>query len=91
MIFYNEKRDLRKREVIMADLQFDVAKHFGVISEEKGGWKKELNMVSWNGRAPKFDIRDWSPGHEKMGKGVTLTRDEAAKLAELLALSLKEP
>ena len=75
----------------MADIQFDVVKHFGVISEEKGGWKKELNLVSWSGRAPKLDIRDWSPGHEKMGKGVTLTRDEASKLAELLASALQEP
>jgi hypothetical protein len=68
----------------MAEIAFDIVKHFGVISEEKGGWKKELNLVSWNGRTPKLDVRDWSPGHEKMGKGVTLTQDEAAKLAELL-------
>jgi hypothetical protein len=72
----------------MADITFDIAKHFGVISEEKGGWKKELNLVSWNGRAPKLDIRDWSPDHEKMGKGITLNRDEAVKLAELLAAAL---
>ena len=75
----------------MADITFDIVKHFGIISEEKGGWKKELNLVSWNGRTPKFDVRDWSPGHEKMGKGVTLTPDDAAKLAELLASALKEP
>ena len=68
----------------MADIQYDVVKHIGVVSEGKGGWKKELNMVSWNGRAPKLDIRDWAPGREKMGKGITLTGDEAAKLAELL-------
>jgi len=68
----------------MADISFEIVKPFGVISEEKGGWRKELNMVSWNGRAPKLDIRDWSPDHEKMGKGITLTKDEAAKLVELL-------
>ena len=68
----------------MADITFDIVKTYGVISEEKGGWRKELNMVSWNGRTPKFDIRDWSPDHEKMGKGITLTKEEAAKLAELL-------
>ena len=69
----------------MADISFDIVKHFGVLSTEKSGWKKELNMVSWNGRAPKLDIRDWAPGHEKMGKGVTLSQEEASKLAELLA------
>jgi len=68
----------------MADISFEIVKHFGVISEEKGGWKKELNLVSWNGRNAKLDIRDWSPGHEKMGKGITLTPDEAGKLVELL-------
>jgi hypothetical protein len=73
----------------MADISFDIVKHFGVISEEKGGWKKELNLVSWNGRTPKFDVRDWAPGHEKMGKGVTLAKDEAEKLVELLALALQ--
>ncbi|MCL2128386.1 MAG: PC4/YdbC family ssDNA-binding protein [Treponema sp.] len=72
----------------MADISFDIVKHFGAVSEEKGGWKKELNLVSWNGRTPKLDLRDWAPGHEKMGKGVTLSREEAAKLAELLAAAL---
>ena len=68
----------------MDEIQFDVVKHFGVVSEGKGGWKKELNLVSWNGRAPKFDIREGAPDHKKMGKGITLTQEEAAKLADLL-------
>ena len=75
----------------MDNIKFDVVKHFGVISEEKSGWKKELNLVSWNSRAPKLDIRDWAPGHEKMGKGVTLTEEEAANLAELLVSALAKP
>uniref|UniRef100_A0A7C3IQC0 Transcriptional coactivator p15 (PC4) C-terminal domain-containing protein n=1 Tax=Gracilinema caldarium TaxID=215591 RepID=A0A7C3IQC0_9SPIR len=68
----------------MPDIVFEITKHFGVLSEEKSGWKKELNLVSWNNRAPKLDIRDWSPDHEKMGKGVTLSKEEAQKLMELL-------
>ena len=75
----------------MDKIQYDIVKHFGVISEEKGGWKKELNLVSWNGRTPKLDIRDWAPGHEKMGKGVTLTEAEAAALVELLTAALAKP
>ncbi|GHU98752.1 hypothetical protein FACS189483_07160 [Spirochaetia bacterium] len=73
----------------MADITYDILKAFGVISEEKGGWKKELTLVSWNGRAPKFDIRDWAPGHEKMGKGITLTREEAETLVGLLTAALE--
>jgi hypothetical protein len=75
-------------EVFMPDITHDIQKHYGVLSEEKGGWKKELNLVSWNGRNPKLDIRDWSPDHEKMGKGITFTREEAAKLLELLTAAL---
>ncbi|MDR2476440.1 MAG: hypothetical protein LBD18_01470 [Treponema sp.] len=73
----------------MAEIEFDITQHFGAISEGKGGWKKELNMVSWNGREPKFDLRDWSPGHERMGKGLTLTLEEAAELVELLSGALQ--
>ena len=72
-------------------IKFDILKHFGVISEEKGGWKKELNLVSWNGRPPKLDIRDWAPDHEKMGKGITLTPEEASRLVELLGEALAKP
>jgi len=74
----------------MDNFSFEVVKHFGVISKEKSGWQKELNLVSWSGRAPKLDIRDWAPNHEKMGKGVTLTQEEAAELAKLLNLALEK-
>jgi hypothetical protein len=74
----------------MADITFDILKHYGVLSEESGGWKKELNLVSWNGRSPKFDLRDWAPGHEKMGKGLTLTREEAVRLTELITAALEQ-
>lgn len=68
----------------MADIKFEIKKSIGVISQTPKGWTKELNLVSWNGAAPKYDIRDWDPEHEKMGKGVTLTEDELRKLKELM-------
>lgn len=68
----------------MADIKFDIVEGIGVLSENAKGWRKEFNKISWNGAAPKYDIRDWAPEHEKMGKGVTLTEEEAAKLKELL-------
>jgi len=73
----------------MDNFSFEVVKHFGVISQEKSGWQKELNLVSWGGRAPKLDIRDWAPGREKMGKGVTLTQAEAAELGKIAGFSGK--
>ena len=74
----------------MDNFSFEVVKHFGVISQEKNGWQKELNLVSYNGRTPKLDIREWAPGREKMGKGVTLTQAEAAELVKLLNLALEK-
>lgn len=68
----------------MADFKCDIVEEIGILSESAKGWTKELNKISWNGGEPKYDIRDWAPEHEKMGKGVTLTDDEAAKLLELL-------
>lgn len=67
----------------MADIKFEITQHIGVLSEGTKGWRKELNLVSWNGREPKYDIREWAPEHEKMGKGVTLSQEEVKKLCEL--------
>ena len=54
------------------DFSYEVVEHIGILSEQKNGWKKELNLVSWNGREPVYDIRTWSPDGSKMGKGVTI-------------------
>lgn len=68
----------------MAGLKFEVVKNCGVISESAKGWKKELNYVSWNDRPAKLDLREWDADHEKMGKGLTLTDDEARELRDIL-------
>ncbi|MTW86566.1 hypothetical protein F3157_12995 [Virgibacillus dakarensis] len=69
----------------MADLKYEILKTVAVLSESPRGWTKELNLISWNGRDPKYDIRDWAPNKEKMGKGVTLTEEELANLKKALA------
>ncbi len=68
----------------MAEFKYDVVERIAVLSESSKGWKKELNLISWNDREPKYDIRDWAPEHEKMGKGVTLSAEELKKLRDLL-------
>lgn len=68
----------------MADFKYEIVEHIGILSTSPKGWNKELNRVSWNGGTPKLDLRDWSPEHEKMGKGITLNDEEAGKLFELL-------
>ena len=68
----------------MAEIQYELIQNIGVLSTSASGWSKELNLISWNDREPKYDLRDWSPDHEKMGKGVTLTKEELVALRELL-------
>lgn len=68
----------------MAEINYEIAEHVGVLSESPKGWTKELNKVSWNGRVPKYDLRDWAPGKEKMGKGITLSDEEIQQLKQLL-------
>lgn len=68
----------------MAELKFEVVEEIVQLSESAKGWSKEFNLVSWNDRDPKYDIREWSPEHEKMAKGVTFTTDEIKKLRDAL-------
>lgn len=68
----------------MADIKFEIKETIGVLGESVKGWTKELNLVSWNDKAPKYDIREWSPDHSKMGKGITLTAEELKKIRDLL-------
>ncbi len=63
---------------------FNIEQNCGIISEGKGGWKTELNLVSWGGRPAKYDIRSWASDHQKMGKGVTLTKEDLISLKAIL-------
>ena len=71
----------------MSDTPFsyEIKKPLGTISEGRGGWNTELNLVSWSGRPAKYDLRVWAPDHAKMGKGITLSAEELASLRALLA------
>ena len=66
------------------DFSYEVVEHIGILSEQKNGWKKELNLISWNGREPVYDIRTWNPDGSKMGKGVTIYKEEMENLKDLL-------
>ena len=68
----------------MPDIKYEILKKIGVLSKAGSGWTKELNLISWNDRDPKYDLRDWSADREKMGKGVTLSKEELLALRELL-------
>jgi hypothetical protein len=69
----------------MAEIKFEIKENLGILSESTKGWTKELNLVSWNEKDPKYDIREWSPDHSKMGKGLTLSKEELEKLRDLLS------
>ena len=67
------------------ELKFEIINHIGVVSEGSGGWKTEVNRVSWAGKEPKYDVRAWNPDHTKMGKGITLSEEEMISLSSILA------
>ena len=69
----------------MADLSYEIIETLGVLSQPKNGWAVELNLISWDGRDPKYDIRKWSPDHSRMSKGVSLTKDELINLRDILS------
>lgn len=73
-----------KGGLVMDKFSFEVVEHIAVLGESSRGWRKELNLVSWNNQTPKFDIRDWSPDHQKMGKGITLSNEEMVSLKKSL-------
>ncbi len=68
----------------MAEIKYEIQENVGVLSKGSKGWTKELNLISWNNREPKYDIREWDPEHVKMGKGVTLSKEELKKLRDIL-------
>lgn len=68
----------------MSEIKFEIVKKIGALSATASGWEKQLNLISWNDREPKYDIREWGPDGEKMGKGVTLSKEELLALKELL-------
>lgn len=70
--------------------KFEIKQELAVLSTENSGWRKELNIVSWNGRDAKYDIRDWGPDHSRAGKGVTLNESEARALCAALLSDLNE-
>ena len=61
---------------IMSEISFKIIENIAILSTNKSGWTKELNLVSWNNAEPKYDIREWSPEHDKMSKGITLSIEE---------------
>lgn len=67
----------------MADIKFEIQKELGTIAESAKGWTKELNLISWNGKEAKYDIRDWDSEHKKMGKGITLSIEDLKKLKDI--------
>jgi len=68
----------------MNEIKYEIVEELGVLAETSKGWRTELNLVSWNGREAKYDLRDWSENHEKIGKGMALSKDELIKLREII-------
>lgn len=68
----------------MSNIKYEIIEEIGLLSQSETSWRKELNLISWNDREPKYDLRDWAPEHVKMGKGITLSKEELKALKDLL-------
>lgn len=68
----------------MAEFSYEITERIAVLSTAPNGWERQLNLISWNGREPKYDIRDWSPDGAKMGKGISMTPEEVGMLKGVL-------
>ena len=68
----------------------EIVEPIAVLSENERGYTKEINLVSWNGAEPKFDIRNWHPGRVRSGKGITLTRGEIINLMNAMEEVLRD-
>ena len=84
LILVRRRYKKERMDSSVKDIQHEIVIEIAVLSKSDSGYTKEVNLVSWNGAKPKYDIRSWSPDREKCGKGITLTEDEAKHL--LLAL-----
>ena len=74
----------------MNEIKYEIVEHIGVLSESARGWKTELNLVSWNDREPKYDLRNWSENHDRIGNGIALSNEEVLKLKEILNEKVEE-
>ncbi|MDX9991623.1 MAG: PC4/YdbC family ssDNA-binding protein [Anaerolineales bacterium] len=68
----------------MADIKYEIVQKIGTLSTSAKGWAKQLNLISWNEREAKYDLRDWAPENKQMGKGLTLSKEELKALRDLL-------
>lgn len=87
--FYNARKE-REEKMTEKSVTCEIVEPIAVLSENEKGYTKEINLVSWNGAEPKFDIRNWHPGRERSGKGITLTRDEIINLMNAMEEVLRD-
>ncbi len=80
----DNQRKSKCKEAMKMSFNYDVLKSYGKLSQSPSGWTKELRLISWNDREAKYDLRDWAPDGEKMGKGITLSEEELRNLRDLL-------
>lgn len=68
-------------------VKYEIVKHFGIISKKRT-YQKEVNLISWNGRTPVVDIRNFKIDKDS-GKtplnGVTVEKDDLHALKDILS------
>lgn len=87
MVPYVQRADWHGKEFEMPErnnnITYEIVEYIGAISSWESGWTRELNLISWNGAKPKYDIREWDEKHDRMSKGITLHPWEMRNLVDL--------
>ena len=87
MVSYVQRADWHGKEFEMPErnnsITYEIVEYIGAISSWESGWTRELNLISWNGAKPKYDIREWDEKHDRMSKGITLHPWEMRNLVDL--------
>lgn len=60
-----------------------IIKRLAVLAARSGDDRLELNIVAWNGKFPKYDIRVWT-ADGRPGRGITLDKTELKSLYQAI-------
>lgn len=73
----------------MSDFKYEVLEEISELGKvTPSGWGKVLTLTKFGENSAKLDIRSWNEDFSRMGKGISLSNDEAKDLFNALGIYL---
>ena len=64
---------------------FEIDEYIGAVKEsDKHDWTKAVMRIKWGENPPTLDIRNCNMAQNRIGKGISLSNEEADKLVDIL-------